>query len=378
MSVLTFRNALVSASLSLGCLLLSFFPHYSFGQLLRDGSFELVGNPYEPGMGWTVCVGDPDAQVLDGSGPGIFGVNTPPANGQHYVGMIANDQGAAEALGQSLLLEAGMHYFGSVSLFRSTAHQSWNGTAAFQIWGGADCSSPEELLWTSGPVTNVDAWREFTISFAPLYNHSWISAKCALQAGSGEMTYLCADDLRLDNSYFAVDFLGFEATAAANAVSLEWETVALEDRLDFQVEWSRDGQNFEHVGTVEAWAGNSAFAFTHTPSDRGRQFYRIKSVDLGGHEDLSEIRQVLLTEEGLQIFPNPAHDRVTVATGMSGSAIQSVVLRDLSGKEVHAWDMDGVSQVSLDLPAGLSRGYYLLQVQAQGITTTRRLLIGQE
>jgi hypothetical protein len=357
-----------------GLLGLLLVPLSGFAQLLRDGSFERIGAFVEPGTGWTVCAGDPDAQVLDGNGPGVFGIDTPPANGQHYVGFVANDQGISEALGQAMTLEAGMHYFGSVSLFRSMAHQNWNGTAQFQIWGGSGCNQLTELLWSSGTVTNLDEWQQFSITFAPMTNHQWIAVRCELDAGSGEMTYLCADDLRLDNVFFSVDFLDFEAIHRADKVDLRWETVALEGALDFDVEWSLDGVDFAEIGKVSALAGESTFDFEHRPEGTGTQFYRIRSVDLGGHEDVSEVRQVNVGAFNIEVFPNPATDRFTVNSALP---IDHLTLSDLSGKVVFTQSVDASNYLTVKIPSELAIGCYMLQVFSKGKVSTHRLLLGQ-
>ncbi|MEY3444932.1 MAG: hypothetical protein RLZZ519_3213, partial [Bacteroidota bacterium] len=309
------------------CLFIS--PSSGFSQLLRDGSFEFLGGPNEPGLDWTFCVGDPDAQVLDGSGPGIFGIHTPPSDGQKYVGLMANNLWFSEELGQAMQLEAGMHYYGSVDLFRSMAHQNWNGTARLEIWGGDDCSHVDELLWTSGTVNNLDEWQTYSINFAPLFNHPWVSVRCQLVAGSGEMTYLCADALRLDNVFFSVDYLSFAATTTENNVALAWTTPDLEDAVNFEVEWSADGQAFSKLGQIPATAGESMFQFDHADAHPGSQFYRIRSIDRGGHEVLSEVVQAIVGPEQSTFFPNPASDQMTI---VAPAEIGSIALLDLAGR----------------------------------------------
>lgn len=368
------RKAALSLVIGIGLLGFSIPSNFCFSQLLRDGSFEAIGNLTEPGTGWTACSGDPDAQVLDGNGPGIFGINTPPSNGQFYVGLVANDQGLSEELGQTMQLEAGMHYFGGIDLFRSMAHQNWNGSAALEIWGGSNCNDLDELLWSSGTVTNLDEWQHYSITFAPMMNHQWLSVRCQLVTGAGEMTYLCADALRLDNVFFSVDFLGFEAVSGQGQVDLTWETAALQDALSFDIEWSADGDQFSQIGTIAAAEGESAFQFAHASASTGSQFYRIRSVDQGGHENLSEIRQVVVGQSEWSVFPNPSTSHFTV---LGATAIDQVSLTDLSGKSLATWSGQKSMHLGLDLPQGLPNGFYILQVHSQGIVSNHSILVGK-
>lgn len=369
------RNLARRVKLGCGMVLLCCIPSIVSAQLLKDGSFEVPLDALNPKAGWTACMGDPDMQVLDGNGPGVLGIHTPPYHGSYYLGMVATHQGLSEAVGQSLALEAGLHYYGSIALFRSLAHQNWNGTGQIQLWGGNDCNTPAELLWSSGSVTQVDQWQEYTIAFTPLQNHAWISVMLALDAGSGEMTYVCLDALQLYNVNFGVDFLGFEATPYAHSVLLEWETVALEDQLRFEVEWSLDGLRFSTVGDVDAAAGASRFEFQHSAPQAGRQFYRLRTVDQGGHEKLSAVRQVVVTEVGIHVFPNPVVESVTVGTGDGDLLIEGLCVLDLHGRTVMALECSPQTSITLAIPPSLANGSYWLGVQVNGTRTVQRLLV---
>jgi hypothetical protein len=367
------RNFMVLGHIWLGLFLLPFLPQKGYSQLLRDGSFELQSSATPNNIRWTTCMGDPDMQVMDGSGPGIFGINTPPAHGQRYLGLLATQQGLTESVGQELKLESGMYYFGSVEVFRSMAHQSWNGTGQIQIWGGTSCNALSEMVWTTGTISHLDTWQTIDIAFTPLHNHTWLSVVVALDAGSGEMTYICIDDLQLTDQYFAVDFLNFEAVPALEDVMLQWETAALENNMRFDVEWSADGEGFQKVGDVQGMAFQSNFEFVHAAPVQGRQFYRIRTVDQGGHETLSEVLQVVWGGTGVQVFPNPGSAGNPITISANGT-IQSLRLLDLGGKTLVETSGNESAELGLELPA-MAQGCYLLQVQVDGVQSMHRLLI---
>jgi hypothetical protein len=360
------------------CILLS--PAHAQSQLVHDGSFELPLLSVAGSDTWTVCHGDPDMQVLDGNGTGIFGVRTPAMRGQRYLGMLDTDFESRESVGQAIAIEAGVHHYGTVALFRATAHHSWNGTGQLQLWGGESCSQMHELLWSSGTVSNADAWQYYPIQFASMTHHAWLSLVVVLDAGSGEMTYLCMDDLQLSKNFLAVNFISFDAQPAANAMQLTWETASLVDAQTFGIEWSADGRAFTQVGTVAGQAGQSNFAFEHFPSSQGLQYYRIKAIDQGGHETLSEIRQVAWLHDALQVYPNPIllganAGQVHVSIPATQAPVSSLRLLDLQGRIVTEMEGPLAGQVVLSLPPQLSPGCYELQVMARGSILRHRVLV---
>jgi hypothetical protein len=345
-------------------------------QLLQDPSFELLPAT-APGAewSWSVCRGTPDWQVLDGFGTGINGVATPAASGARYIGLLDTEFDLREAVGQALNLESGIHHFGSVALFRSTAHQSWNGTGQLQLWGGSACGDFAELLWSSGTVNNVDNWQTFSINFSASGNHQWIMATLVLDPGSGEMTYLGMDDLRLDNAFLAVDYLALEAKPMPKGVQLNWEVVPLVEAAQLDVEWSTDGTNFAQIGQVQADVDASEFAFFHAPSISGTQFYRIKSVDAGGYARWSEVIQTQWSPSAeALIYPNPIQNSFRVQMPVA-SAMAKIELLDLQGRLVAEWSGLDLSQHEFTVPSTVGNGCYSLKITEKSMQNQLRVVI---
>ncbi len=363
---------------ALGMLLVFFSPATAFAQLIRDGSFEIAPTAQVAGnAGWTICKGEPDLQVLDGFGGGIYGVHTPAANGQRYLGLLDTDFALQEAVGQSVAIEAGTYFFGHVALYRSTAHQNWNGTGQLQLWGGQACSDHRELLWSSGSIDNVDAWQYYPIEFHATSNHAWLSLVVVLDAGSGQMTYLAMDDFFLDNSILGLQFLSLGAKPLANTVALNWETSPLTDATTFAVQWSADGQIFAEVARVLGFSGQSQFDFNHTPQPSGRQYYRIQALDRSGATTMSEIvTTTLAAHADLQVYPNPAQDHFTLSLGADFPELQTVRLYDIQGRLVLQFICSGLN-TTFALPSNLPNGSYHLAVQIKGNMLSHRLIIAR-
>jgi hypothetical protein len=84
------------------------------------------------------------------------------------------------------------------------------------------------------------------------------------------------------------------------------------------------------------------------------------------------VSAVLATQAmpGLNVFPNPTTDRITVALPHAGTA--TVALRDLTGRMVLAPAVLAADQ-QLHLPVSLAAGIYLLEVHQGTVTALRRI-----
>jgi hypothetical protein len=171
----------------------------------------------------------------------------------------------------------------------------------------------------------------------------------------------------------------FTATAAGpTAVRLVWATATEKNSRAFEVERSVDGERFERLGTV-ADAGNSSaprrygFEDPHTPIPSDPHtllYYRLKQVDLDGTFAYSPVRTVSFTHSAIPpftLFPNPARDLVTVATGTAGAAVE---VFDATGRRVAQATADASGTTRLRLPVGLAAGRYGVRsgTQAQRLT----------
>ncbi len=165
-----------------------------------------------------------------------------------------------------------------------------------------------------------------------------------------------------------VELLRFDGRTEGSNVLLEWATASEQDSRHFVVERSDDLETFMPIGMVEA-AGNSQAELHYTMLDErpapGINYYRLRSVDLDGTFDLSEVVpvQVALDMRPL-IYPNPAQELVHVRLPDGQWEETTIVVRDLSGRVVRAVVMEGrVTRLTL---AGFRPGAYILEVPSLG------------
>ncbi len=168
------------------------------------------------------------------------------------------------------------------------------------------------------------------------------------------------------NGTLPVTWLSFSATNVDNkSVHLAWSTASETNSASFAIERSSDGRLFNIIGSQEAAGSSSArrdYAFTDTSPLLGRNYYRLRQIDLDGASAYSTIRFADLDGSRLvSVYPNPAdRDRaIGVRLNFLDEGTNMVRIYDLSGHEVRVFSFTG-NEVSL--PVELAAGCYLLRV----------------
>jgi len=183
------------------------------------------------------------------------------------------------------------------------------------------------------------------------------------------------------NSQLPVELLHFTATAKKNEVRTSWATASEVDNDFFTVERSRDGINFETIGTVDG-AGTShsinTYSFPDKSPNYGLSYYRLRQTDFDGAYTYSNIVPVQLNTGKFSIFPNPATtSAVVLFEDLDG---EPVILRifDILGRTVleQPLRIDGQSQRTTDLDlAGLPKGIYQVECTGSGFVEKVQLVI---
>lgn len=132
-----------------------------------------------------------------------------------------------------------------------------------------------------------------------------------------------------------ITLLNFTATKQNTVVNLNWQTAQEFNSKNFDVQFSKDGVNWQTIGMVNA-AGNStttrSYSFVHTTPVNGINYYRLKQVDMDAKYEYSVIRTVnFSTKNTITIMPNPTVDKVYI-TSNGGGTLQSVTLFSVDGK----------------------------------------------
>lgn len=158
-----------------------------------------------------------------------------------------------------------------------------------------------------------------------------------------------------------VELLSFEATAEGKNIELSWSTITETNNDRFELERSSDGKLFHTIHT-EKGAGNSSallhYMYTdHSPST-GKNYYRLKQIDLDGQFTYSEIRALYIASANeIILSPNPAQNSILLHTE---APLIDFELTDVSGKIIEVKKELSQTDTLIDLHH-LSKGFYILR-----------------
>ena len=163
-----------------------------------------------------------------------------------------------------------------------------------------------------------------------------------------------------------------------NTAIIKWATASEANTKNFEVEHSTNGINFNKVGARDA-AGNSNSStqneFIHPSPLSGRNYYRIKQIDIDGRFSYSSVILIQRTDGKniLTIFPNPAKDVITISLNKSVAKTTLQIYNPQGQLVMQRVIAAGVLSQSLDISL-LPQGMYLIQLLADGETTTAKFL----
>jgi len=156
----------------------------------------------------------------------------------------------------------------------------------------------------------------------------------------------------------------FAAVRVDDESHLTWNTFSTTNASHFEVERSGDARNFEFKGKVLAPVNsteNVAYNYWDKKPLSGKNYYRLKMVNLDGKSEYSEIRMVnFSSDNAVSLYPNPAKDYITVDLGADASNTQLIIITDASGKEVLTHLITGAT-VTIDLNS-LATGTYFVKL----------------
>jgi ketosteroid isomerase-like protein len=177
----------------------------------------------------------------------------------------------------------------------------------------------------------------------------------------------------------------FTAKVVSDKVQLNWKTASETRNAYFEIEHSSDGISFNSIGRINGRGTTNAeqsYEFLHTTPLQGKNFYRLKQVDVDGNYKYSPVVQVVITGKGwqVQVKENPARSllRYTIVSSENNTVVLRMV--DGSGKEVvRRTESICKGENNLQLPvSGLAGGIYYLQIaDKKGGNTYQKLLVQQ-
>ena len=159
-----------------------------------------------------------------------------------------------------------------------------------------------------------------------------------------------------------IKLLSFDAVKQNKSVYLSWETATELNSSHFDIQTSRNGTDWQSIGTVAA-AGNSnttrRYSYTHSSPGKGINYYRIRLVDLDAKFEFSPTRAISFsTSTTITVSPNPTADKVFITSGNSGTVQLTVYSSE--GKLMQTFKSFVLGN-SIDM-SSFAPGIYLLKI----------------
>lgn len=176
-------------------------------------------------------------------------------------------------------------------------------------------------------------------------------------------------------STLPVKLISFTAVYQDRAVYLNWQSGAEEGLDYYQIERSVDGVTFTTVGEPVKAAGNTSNLSAYSSLDQspayGVNYYRLKSVDIDGNYEYSDLAPVVISEDAeYTMFPNPTNSWAVLTVN---SGYDEIIVMDPMGRIID--QLPGTS-IPADVKLNLEQekdGQYLVVIKRQGETTVKRL-----
>ncbi len=168
----------------------------------------------------------------------------------------------------------------------------------------------------------------------------------------------------------------FTATLVDKSADLAWTTAEEINSSHYDVEHSTDGVNFKTLSVVSSKNSQtgSAYAYRHLTPTVGKNYYRLKMVDVDEKFEYSPIIMLKYSGPGKQLsaYPNPAVDNVTIRfEKVTKAAFIRVV--DMQGRILNSIVVPAGSTLMQVKLNGYSRGIYNIVYEIDGEKTIHRI-----
>lgn len=182
-------------------------------------------------------------------------------------------------------------------------------------------------------------------------------------------------DVQLVPTSLAIELVGFEVEKNADkGVDLYWKALSDDASVEFQIERSTNGINFEVIGSVADEAPSLVakdYQYTDETAPFGKLYYRLMMVEPSGESTISPVKNLdhfSASAGGIKVYPNPVSNGGRVVLEATELRAKNLTMEVYNGVGTL------VDQVALDEEANqwfydtslLSTGVYFLKITNDG------------
>jgi hypothetical protein len=173
-----------------------------------------------------------------------------------------------------------------------------------------------------------------------------------------------------NNQPLPVELVSFSGACEDGVINLTWQTASEFNSSHFDVEKSRDGENWQVLTTLPS-AGTSNELITYQSTDQngtdGNNYYRLRQVDIDGKEKLYDPINISCSEVTtgyFSSFPNPSGSSFQVIVNnkeLIGTCTMNIV--DAQGKVIEQREIDVKDGINMFvINQELTPGIYFLNI----------------
>jgi lysophospholipase L1-like esterase len=173
----------------------------------------------------------------------------------------------------------------------------------------------------------------------------------------------------------------FDAVAVEKRIDLKWETASESNNSHFVIERSLNGRDFKAIGEVKG-KGNSTVKVKYAFSDKspapGKNYFRLKQVDLDGKFTFSQVLAVTLKSapSAALLYPIPATSSINLKIAADKKESIQINIFDRSGNTKYSYtrSVDKGENV-LQFPVNtLPTGNYVMQIKRESTISKRSFI----
>ncbi len=167
-----------------------------------------------------------------------------------------------------------------------------------------------------------------------------------------------------------VRFLQVTAKYNGENINVNWATASELNNHHFEIEYSKNGTDFIKAGTVNATNNSNGdkYDFIHKDFVTGKNYYRIKQVDINGIFSYSNIVVSIISEKNnVRLYPNPVTETLVVDISKASNNFKKgiIIITNSIGQTIQQQIININGNKTFINTAELAVGIYNIQIVAE-------------
>lgn len=215
------------------------------------------------------------------------------------------------------------------------------------------------------PTTNFGSATAPTPTFSDVTGGTITNVSSVFIRSGNATNPMIIDELRVGTSWadvtsynivLPVELADFTSKRKLNITELNWSAYTEVDFEKYVVLYSKNGVDFNEIGSVKGKGNNSKYTFSYAHD--GDAYFKLKSVDLNGSYEFSKVIYAKGNTVSIKAGPNPFTDKINISGMPEG--LNTIDLYTLNGVKIQTQTANG-SDATLSL-ATIPSGSYLLKI----------------